>query len=520
MAFKTKEQIEARMFKPTQEQKDNLALLKTGNNVKIIAGPGSGKSSSLRYNAANMPHKQFLVLCFNAANAEESNNHPDKPDNITYCTGHSLAHKAVMDTALRKKLGPYLNYVQLPINDSEIKELLDTNSKNSKDLDKHIMYVYRAMLDCIVKFCRSDELDIQNFTEDYINYIFNYLAEKQDSLSLTEYGRDLVIDRIVIYWNNLINSNTNVTITHDVYLKMYQLSQRIIKEVWDKKAKCYVIPDIIALDEAQDTNPVMQAIFEIQPHQRLIIGDPMQQLYTWRGAGDAMNCFNDFTVGYLTESFRFNNTIASIANKILANVDNKMRVKGSSTKTEINTYAHLCRTNASVVERIFAELETGRRVYTSIKVSDVFSKLFHMQSCFFGETPRYPNSELSSIIDKKSLIKALEFSEELKRLDNLRQCIIEQGYTLLSAKNALDTIIVKKPEQANIVVSTIHASKGLEYDHVTIDNDFLTIKEDTEIADAIDMLWNTEALYCMLFVGVTRARVSCALPCYLEEELL
>jgi hypothetical protein len=227
-----------------------------------------------------------------------------------------------------------------------------------------------------------------------------------------------------------------------------------------------------------------------------------------------MKCFNDFEVGYLTESFRFNSTIAGMANLVLHKAGSDMVVKGSSTKTSVESYAHLCRTNASVVARIFAELGSGKKVYTSIKVSDIFSKLYHMQSCWFNEKPKYPSKELASITDKESLIKALEYSEELQRLNKLSQHLTAGGNTLTSAKKQLDSILVKTPGEADTIISTIHASKGLQYSHVTIDDDLVVLDEDTDIEE---VLWSSIERMCLLYVAITRAEVEVALPYYLEE---
>ncbi|KUM84276.1 MULTISPECIES: UvrD-helicase domain-containing protein [Streptomyces] len=43
------------------------------------------------------------------------------------------------------------------------------------------------------------------------------------------------------------------------------------------------------LDEAQDTNPVLEEIFLAQDAQRVCVGDPAQQIYEWRHAKDIMS---------------------------------------------------------------------------------------------------------------------------------------------------------------------------------------------------------------------------------------
>ena len=504
------------IFIPTEEQVYNKNLVSEGFNVKIVAAAGSGKSSSLRYIAASIPNKTFLVWCFNAANAEESNNHPDKPDNIVYSTGHSTAYREVIDIRMRKKLGPFLNYNELP---NGIQDVAHEVSVDDKTFNTAKTILLRSALDCITYFCRSNALGIADYAEWYYTYHYTVNDYKTNlvELPLTVRQVDKMVQIVCDYWINLSDSYNLTQITHDVYLKMYQLAGNIVEEVWDKVGKRFIRPDIICMDESQDLNPVMESIFSIQPHQKLLIGDPYQQLYTWRGAGNAMNNFNDFAKGYLTESFRFNSTIADMANLVLYKAGSDMIIKGSSTKTEITSYAHLCRTNASVVARIFAELYTGKKVYTSIKVNDVFSKLYHMQSCWFNETPKYPSKELASITDKESLLKALEYSEELQRLNKLSQHLTAGGNTLTSAKKKLDSILVKTPGEADIVIGSIHYSKGQEWDSVTIDEDFLVLAGDTPVWEEVARIWDSEPLYCLLYVALTRARVECVVPWYLED---
>jgi ABC-type transporter Mla maintaining outer membrane lipid asymmetry ATPase subunit MlaF len=76
-------------MKPTTEQQNISQLVKEGHNVKVIAGAGAGKSSTLRYVAKQVPARNVLVLIFNKANAVETLEHPDRPTNLFACTSHS-----------------------------------------------------------------------------------------------------------------------------------------------------------------------------------------------------------------------------------------------------------------------------------------------------------------------------------------------------------------------------------------------------------------------------------------------
>ncbi|MGP9579974.1 UvrD-helicase domain-containing protein [Halomonas sp. AOP42-A1-22] len=70
-------------------------------------------------------------------------------------------------------------------------------------------------------------------------------------------------------------NNRNVSITHDGYFKLFQLSQPDLSSRYD----------IVLLDEAQDSNPCAEAIVIDQPRCRVLLaGDPYQAIYQWRGA--------------------------------------------------------------------------------------------------------------------------------------------------------------------------------------------------------------------------------------------
>jgi superfamily I DNA/RNA helicase len=116
-----------------------------------------------------------------------------------------------------------------------------------------------------------------------------------------------------------------------------------------------------------------------------------------------------------------------------------------------------------------------------------------------------------------SLEKALEFSEELGRLQNISKKLTAGGDTLFNIKKRLDTVVVKDAVEADITIGTVHWSKGSEHDYVTIDDDILPRVKDGELQEALDKFWDTDSLKCLLYVAITRARVIVILPDYLNK---
>lgn len=77
--------------------------------------------------------------------------------------------------------------------------------------------------------------------------------------------------------------------------------------------------DFILFDEAQDANPVLLHLLQEQQSQLIVVGDRYQQIYSWRGSVNAMSTFKTIHSCCLSQSFRFGQSIANVANSILKN---------------------------------------------------------------------------------------------------------------------------------------------------------------------------------------------------------
>ena len=126
--------------------------------------------------------------------------------------------------------------------------------------------------------------------------------------------------------------------------------------------------DFLLLDEAQDTNPVVEQIFLAQrDHAQLVmVGDSAQAIYDWRGARDVMTGF-DGTQLTLSQSFRFGPHLAEEANRWLHLADAPIRLTGTETiPTELGPLtrpdAVLCRTNVGAMTEVMGLLAAGHRV--------------------------------------------------------------------------------------------------------------------------------------------------------------
>lgn len=135
-----------------------------------------------------------------------------------------------------------------------------------------------------------------------------------------------------------------------VYLKLYQLSPPNLSKRWQ----------MLLFDEAQDANPVTQALVLTQPCNVVQVGDRHQQIYRFCGAENALDAplLADADRLFLTHSFRFGPAVARAANLLLARHGEAHQVVGNGGED-------------CVVECLPEEAERGHRAILSRTVAGV-----------------------------------------------------------------------------------------------------------------------------------------------------
>jgi ATP-dependent exoDNAse (exonuclease V) beta subunit len=253
--------------------------------------------------------------------------------------------------------------------------------------------------------------------------------------------------------------------THSFYLKEFHLNLAY--------GKLRLNYDLVLLDEAQDTNPVTFAIFNLlKADKKIAVGDRHQQIYAFRGAVNALRNFKGESF-YLTNSFRFNEKIAKNATYFL-NVwkgENK-EVKGLNKDNKINTKAIISRTNSYLIETVVSLLKDDEKFKFVREPYNVFGLALN----------------LLRLKNKEQLDKSFKYLEKLN-YDELLDMSENEDFNDYEMKTALN--IVEKYNKALIgyyvkakeffndsnlkpkyYLTTAHTSKGLEWDEVTLLEDF------------------------------------------------
>lgn len=468
-----KDGINMTKLTPTSEQQAIIDEAKLGSNLVVRAYAGSAKTSTCTM-VSEVLVKTSLYVAFNKSIAEEAAT--KFPKHVDCRTMHSLAYREVMNPMYRLKLRGYFNM---------------------NDIDK---------LSEFKDFCKTGELDILQIKLDIVDCIKKYCQSKKKrpfvpKKLLERYG-DNILPTVVQYWHSIIDASDTTTMTHDVYLKLYQLSQPILPA------------QVIYLDEAQDSNEVTLDIVLSQAmygSQIILVGDSYQSIYGWRGAVNALDTLPDsFKELYLTISFRFTQDIADKATKLLSYLGNTTPITGKGIPTvEIPTKVTIVRNNSTLIEDLLDASKKGQKVYVLADLKSVWSKLYHIAALKFGNDIHYPDKELLQYKSYKQLLEASESLPEIAKLLTITSILIRDD-TMHNSIQTIKSVIVKKAKDADYTLTTGHKSKGLEWDEVTLASDLFNIPEDYE-GSLVDLLLEDQT-GCLLYVCLTRAKSKVNLP--------
>ena len=236
-------------IKPTQEQELIVTEATRGSNLAISAFAGAAKTTTCTLIAAKV-QRRSLYIAFNKSIAEEAK--LKFPEWVECRTLHSLAYASIIaPEKMYKKVSGFFDSKQfVELYGEQLDYLTD---------DKRLEVIFKV-IDILKAYCQSDSLTLAEFTD-------NFLENDRQSY---EFYLPLVLQA----WAAVTSKSSNVNMTHDVYLKMYQLSCPNLEDY-----------EVIYLDEAQDSNPVTLDVFYKQTNSQLImVGDSYQSIYEWRGA--------------------------------------------------------------------------------------------------------------------------------------------------------------------------------------------------------------------------------------------
>jgi superfamily I DNA/RNA helicase len=479
-------------MKLTNEQ---IEILNSTGNIRINAIAGSGKTTTIIEYAKTRPKgSKILYLAFNRSVKQEAIKKFSESGlgNVNIETAHSLAYKSIV----------YRNNYQLrnqAYKTHEIAELLRLKG-NGEKLTEYI--VANHILKFITYFCNSDKQRISDL---------NYLD------TVSEHKARLFVTSLYKYIENKANTllekmdNGEIEITHDFYLKKFQLS------------KPQLDYDYILFDEGQDASAAMLDVFINQKAIKVIVGDTHQQIYGWRHAVNSLEKVN-FKTYYLSTSFRFGQDIANLATEVIKFKNhigdlNQARITGIGNTKKVQVRAVLARSNLGLLVKAIEIITNDRNIKKVYFEGNINSYTYADEGASLYDVLNLHNGNFKLIKDK--LIKKMKDVHELE--DYIRKTEdIQLAMMLDIIKEYGDQIpgILRKikekhvednaKDKADLIFSTVHKSKGMEYDSVHIVNDFINEEklEKFEIESKNGELNNAKLNeeINLLYVAITRTR--------------
>ena len=482
----------------TQEQ---INIITSTGDIKINAVAGSGKTTTIIEYARTRPvSSTILYLAFNKSVKLEAIRKFAKYglENVKVETAHSLAYRYIV---------PKNGYTVRPqgYKTYEIAELLGLKS----DGEKHAEFIIANHVNkFITYFCNSNKQRVHE-----LNYLDLVTDSKAKAFVSGFYPYIETQTRILL--GKMDKGETDVT--HDFYLKKFQLMNPVLPY------------DYILFDEAQDASPAMLDIVLSQKAVKVIVGDTHQQIYGWRHAVNSLEKA-DFRTYRLSNSFRFSQDIADLASEVLSRKSHiatyqPFPITGTGTIGKINTKAVIARTNLGLLLKAIEYISEKKNVKQIYFEGNINSYTYADEGASLYDVLNLYNFKPQLIKDK--LIKGMQDMDELEnyiektedaQLSMMVEIVKEYGNEIPGIIKKLKEKQVEndEKEKAEMIFSTVHRCKGMEYDSVQLVNDFITeeklgkLMHGSEVKE-INMGKLGEEIN-LLYVALTRARSSLHIP--------
>lgn len=481
--------------------KEQVDIINSTGNIKINAVAGSGKTTTIIEYAKTRPAKsKILYLAFNkSVKLEAIKKFADKGlTNVKVETAHSLAYRHIVFQS-GYKVSPQ------GYKTNEIADLLNIRSNG----EKHAEYIMANHINKFTAyFCNSDKQRVQD-----LNYLDTLTDVKAKSFVTSFY--DYIVSQVRLFLSKM--DKGEIAVTHDFYLKKFQLSNPKLHY------------DYILFDEGQDASAAMLDVFLKQEATKVIVGDTHQQIYSWRFAINSLEKA-DFKTFHLSTSFRFCQDIAGLAMEVL-NFKNYLGehkpvlITGRGDGREIKTKAVIGRTNLGLLLKAIqyvTEKKTTKRIYFE---GNINSYTYADEGASLYDVLHLCNKKHYLIKDK--LIKVMRDLDELEdyiektedaQLAMMVEIVKEYGDSIPDIIKSIKEKHVDndEKEKAEVIFSTVHRCKGMEYDAIQLVNDFISeekleiLKDKEEMEEAGIARLNEEIN--LLYVAVTRTKNRIHIP--------
>jgi hypothetical protein len=452
---------------------EQMSIINSDSDRVIVqAFAGTGKTSTLFEYVRRNPDKSMLYLAFNKELEVSATRKKEELGlkNISVSTTHAFA----------------LDYLK---SKNMLSDNVVVGSVKCKDLVSmgYDRVTANDILRLLRSYCASDS-----------NQIFV-------SPEYNEGFKKVLIEHTKRLWDSMFDGTMKMT--HDVYFKFFQSTKPVLDY------------DVILVDEIQDCTPCQMDIVNRQKCKKILVGDIHQQIYRFRGVCDP---FENARTLQLTKTFRFGFDVADLSNTFLRVFKNEHAVIKSPqqrvTKLLVThpreKHTIICRTHAGVLD-------------TAMKQTKPFFLL--------GMKQINVDKEIEICVDLKNMTQGRPHLATHRKLrdmtyteSNMLDVIADtywdnqrwrvrvgmyktHGDALLEMYERMSEFAMENIEDATVVITNVHQSKGLEFDHVVMGTDFNTLTY--TVNDNVRYMVNPRSTeeYNLIYVAMTRARKSLTL---------
>lgn len=452
--YKKKEPVERIGFAPSyppSEDQQRIFDHASDQNIHCQAGAGSGKTTTLVWQMSRKTNVKSGMLAFSKEIVTEIE--PRCPSNVTVKTAHSFGYGS-----LAKQFG------RLFVNGYKVKNILKENYRwlnpdkaESKEKGKVIQRLYEA-----------DRL---------INMLRVTLTDENDAQA---------VDRIADRYNIEIDMFFDlVQILPEVFKKIESQTNAIdfTDMMWLPIRLGLEIPQFeqLYVDEAQDLNNLMiEYVRQMASGLVMSVGDRNQSIFGFAGSNfysvnELINTFDSHELPLMT-CYRCGTSIVEYAQRIVpdlkpfeGNPAGEIRNLAKIDMDMADGSMIISRRNASLVKPCFELLKAGRKA--QIKGKDIGLGLVNLIRSIKTNCIH----DLIVQIKEKNAEKIIKMMEQNKSMSLVEmsqdQCdvICEMASVCSSIEELVNKItMIFSEDRKGITLSSIHRSKGLESDHVSI----------------------------------------------------
>eukprot|EP01083_Nonionella_stella_P276948 941513_1 len=513
-----------------EQEKVVTCEIRPNEVIKVLAFAGSGKTTTALQFIAHHSRKRILYVCFNKSLQLETQQRLDDMGVPRWRANSSTLHSLAFQTHGRR----YQHKMAFSMVTAT--QIVDMFKWTNKRTQRYAMA--KIVLRTLQRFLYSSESKI---ISGHVNEYQIGLIEPGEGMRFTS-GECLACARNVWkrmrftsgeclacarnVWKRMKDTNNaDVCMTHDGYMKLYQLDRSAVLRGYD----------IVVVDEAQDLSRCQADIIMRMPCAKLLIGDNYQEIYSWRGSFKFLEDQVANKTFYLPHSWRFGMFTAQVLNSIIAMkqstfhpesphlsgltiLTSNSAVVGDVRKSDryfqsmddldslytpsthedykkpppissrsglwqsSNTPAkQICvinRSNSNMFSEALLAASEGRSIAfhsnKTVEGGESFKMIRKLFNLFSGTSCRVKISGTwwSSFGESEKFAKD---TDDRKLLDAIA-VVDKYRYDTLKKLETIQKHIVPTP-QADVILTTAHTSKGCEWDCVKVADDFLNARD-------------------------------------------